>query len=59
MIELVRSGRSIVELANEFMKAHQAEFQIKATCRLHVFTSGFYAWTSRTSSARDIEDQQL
>jgi putative transposase len=42
------------------VKAHQADFSVKALCRvLGVSTSGFYAWCSREPSARTRQDEAL
>ena len=42
------------------MSAHQADFPIATMCRvLGVSTSGYYAWSSRASSARDRSNKAL
>jgi putative transposase len=42
------------------VRAHQAEFSIRAMCRvLEVSSSGYYAWHKRQPSRRQQEDQKL
>ncbi len=42
------------------MKAHRADFPIRAMCRvLELSSSGYYDWLKRRPSARAIEDERL
>lgn len=42
------------------MKAHQAEFSVRAICRvLGLSPSGYYAWLKRPPSARAVRDAEL
>ncbi len=42
------------------MKAHQAQYPVRTLCRLlGVSSSGYYAWASRTPSARSLADASI
>ena len=42
------------------MKAHQAQYPVRTLCRLlGVSSSGYYAWSSRTPSARSLADASI
>jgi hypothetical protein len=58
---LVRSGdRNGTEEIFGFMKSRQAKYRIAMLCRtLEISASGYYAWSTRPPSVRDISDMLL
>lgn len=58
---LVCPGEQLCPRAGfEFVKEHQADFPVRAMCRvLGLSPSGYYAWLQRPPSVRSIENEEL
>ncbi|RYF12132.1 MAG: IS3 family transposase [Deltaproteobacteria bacterium] len=59
-----KKGRNVlrapVRVRYGFIEAHQGEYDVATMCRvLDVARSGFYRWTHKPRSARDIADEKL